>query len=178
RAEMTGRRGSWLPYLSLLPVCPRQVSACLVGGVSRRPGYVQRLITVAPLTNGGDHSLWSGARSSEATLGFCVHCRRQWPFLQGIDVVLKMRRVDRPHDVRGHARMGEGEAKDELHRGHTPEQVIESCLLPALPLHALWPSAGWRTLGSAAPDDDARSRAGRRSDDRLVLTPHGRIRYL
>src|SRR5262245_5416351 len=119
-----------------------------------------------------------GARSGEAPLGLGVQCRRQRPFPQGIDVVLKMRRVDRPHDVRGHARMGEGEAKDELHRGHTPEQVVESCLLPALPLHALVPSTGPRPLGSPAPDDDARSRAGRLRDDRFVLPLYRRVRDL
>src|SRR3989449_5054508 len=37
----------------------------------------------------------------------------------------------------------EGEAKDELHRGHALEQVIESCLLPALPLRTCLSSPGW-----------------------------------
>src|SRR6516165_5514142 len=131
---------------------------------ANRSSWIAVAIPVSPLSSPSGRlsgwwsiSLGSGARSSEATLGLGVQCRWQRPFPQGIDVVLKMRRVNGPHDVRVHARMGEGESKDELHRGHTPEQVIEACLLPALPLHALLPSAGWRTLRSPAPDDDARS---------------------
>src|SRR5881296_356463 len=151
---------------------PRMTSTLIVCVRLAREHSRQRCLTTMP------KSLRSRARSSEATLGLGVQSRRQRPFPQGIDVVLKMRRVDRPHDVRGHARMSEGEAKDELHRGNAPEQVIDSCLLPALPLHGLLPSAGWRTFGSPAPNDDARSRAGRHGDDRLVLTLHGRVWYL
>src|SRR5262245_25133392 len=119
-----------------------------------------------------------GARRREATLGLGIHGRRERSSQQGGDIVLEMRRVYRPNDVRGHLRVGEGEAKDELHRSHALEHVIESCLLPALPLRTGLSSPGWSTLGRATPDDDARSRVGRGGDDRLVLPLHCRVRYL
>src|SRR5206468_8926662 len=88
-------------------------------------------------------SLRCGARRREATLGLGIHGRRERPAQKGGDIVLEMRRVYRPDDVRGHLRVGEGEAKDELHRSHALEHVIESCLLPALPLRTGLSSPGW-----------------------------------
>src|SRR2546425_1441062 len=94
-------------------------------------GWMTRTLTVCM---GLETRLGCGARGSEATLGLGIQSWWERPLPQGGDIILEMRRVDRSHDGRGHARVGEGEAKDELHRGHALEQVIESCLLPALPL--------------------------------------------
>src|SRR6516162_11407378 len=60
-----------------------------------------------------------------------------------------------PSDRRVQIRARKSEAADELHRAHAPEQVIELCPAPALPLQpGLFPF-GWRSLCGAATNDDA-----------------------
>src|SRR5437879_6221769 len=146
-------------------------SATSLNSAMRSASAMRGIVLVAEVI------LRCGARGSEATLGLGIQGRRERPLQQGVDIILEMRRVDRPHDARGHVRVGEGEAEDELHRGHPLEHVIESCLLPALPLRTCLSAPGGGPLGSTAPDGNARSRVGCGGTDRIVSPLHRAARY-
>jgi len=92
---------------------------------------------------------------TRTALGLGVHIRRQRALPHDIDVVLEMGRIDRPDDARVKARVGEGEAQDELHRRHATQQIVKPHLLPPCPLHAVVLALQGRTLGGAASNDDA-----------------------
>jgi hypothetical protein len=80
-----------------------------------------------------------------------------------------------PTDRRVQIRARKSEAADELHRAHAPEQVIELCQAPALPLQpGLFPF-GWRSLCGAAANDDASTLACGGGDRRLVFTLERRV---
>src|SRR5436853_214094 len=81
-----------------------------------------------------NHSLrWHRAGRSEAAPGLVVHVSGQWPVEHRSNVLVEVRRVQRPHDGGMHVRVGDGAAQHELRGGYPLQQLVHLGVLPELP---------------------------------------------
>ena len=98
--------------------------------------------------------------------------------LHDVEVGLQVGRIDRADDRGVQVGVRESKPENELHRGHTVEQIIEIGPAPALPLEPSLLPLGGCSLSGAATNYNASPLLSGSGDRRFVFTFDRRVRDL